>query len=180
MALPPGFTCVFIVSSESSIPLFYSQNNAYFIVDEVQTGGGSTGHMWYHEAWNLPEPPDVVVFSKKTLTGGFYFQDELMPREVTLPHFLLSQLMHLYLYLANSPFQLLGKIVSCISFQAGRVFNTWMGDPSKVLLLEAMVNVVREHNLLENVRTVGKHLHAQMMDLQVQSQKLVLHQIMLS
>jgi len=36
-----------------------------FIVDEVQTGGGSTGKFWAHEHWNLSTPPDIVTFSKK-------------------------------------------------------------------------------------------------------------------
>ncbi|ELU05560.1 hypothetical protein CAPTEDRAFT_228193 [Capitella teleta] len=107
------------------------ENNAYFIVDEVQTGGGSTGHMWFHETWNLPESPDAVVFSKKTLTGGFYFSDELMPKE------------------------------------AGRVFNTWMGDPSKVLFLETLVNVIKEHDLLSSVNQVGSHLTSSLEQLQI-------------
>ena len=52
------------------------------LVDEVQTGGGTTGTMWYHENWQLDSPPDVVVFSKKMLTGGFYCTEELRPKEV--------------------------------------------------------------------------------------------------
>ena len=35
------------------------------IEDEVQTGCGSSGTFWAHEAWNLEHPPDVVTFSKK-------------------------------------------------------------------------------------------------------------------
>ncbi|CAG0919111.1 unnamed protein product, partial [Notodromas monacha] len=47
-----------------------------FIVDEVQTGCGSTGKMWCHEHYNLDGPPDIVTFSKKMLTGGFYLKKE--------------------------------------------------------------------------------------------------------
>ena len=61
---------------------FTLQNDAYFIADEVQTGGGSVGHMWWHETWDLPTPPDIVVFSKKMMTGGFYHTEELRPTEV--------------------------------------------------------------------------------------------------
>uniref|UniRef100_A0A0G4HKV8 Gamma-amino-N-butyrate transaminase n=1 Tax=Chromera velia CCMP2878 TaxID=1169474 RepID=A0A0G4HKV8_9ALVE len=50
-----------------------------FIVDEVQTGVCASGHMWAHEAWELPSPPDMVTFSKKALTGGFYFQEKWKP-----------------------------------------------------------------------------------------------------
>ncbi|KAJ3600706.1 hypothetical protein NHX12_031684, partial [Muraenolepis orangiensis] len=48
-----------------------------FHVDEVQTGCGATGRFWAHEHWGLEDPADVVSFSKKMLTGGFYYRDEL-------------------------------------------------------------------------------------------------------
>ena len=52
------------------------------MLDEVQTGCGATGKMWAHEHFNLDEPPDLVSFSKKMLTGGFYFREHHMPQEV--------------------------------------------------------------------------------------------------
>ncbi|HND29573.1 MAG TPA: aminotransferase class III-fold pyridoxal phosphate-dependent enzyme [Myxococcota bacterium] len=55
------------------------QYGALLIVDEVQTGGGGTGLWWEHTRWELPEPPDVVTFSKKMQVGGCYFRKELMP-----------------------------------------------------------------------------------------------------
>jgi 4-aminobutyrate aminotransferase/(S)-3-amino-2-methylpropionate transaminase len=58
-----------------------SRHGVAFVVDEVQTGGGATGRFWAHEAWDLPEPPDAVTFSKKMQLGGCYFRDELMPAE---------------------------------------------------------------------------------------------------
>lgn len=54
---------------------------AAFIVDEVQTGGGGTGRFWAHEAWDLPEPPDMVTFSKKMQVGGFYLRSSFAPPE---------------------------------------------------------------------------------------------------
>uniref|UniRef100_A0A1A9X4W3 (S)-3-amino-2-methylpropionate transaminase n=1 Tax=Glossina brevipalpis TaxID=37001 RepID=A0A1A9X4W3_9MUSC len=39
-----------------------------------------------------------------------------------------------------------------------RIFNTWMGDPAKVLLLEAIVNVIKEDKLLDQVEKSGKVL----------------------
>lgn len=42
--------------------------------------------------------------------------------------------------------------------QPYRVFNTWMGDPGKLLLLEAILNVIKRDNLLDNVNRVGKKL----------------------
>jgi len=105
---------------------------AYMIVDEVQTGTGATGEMWYHTTWDLPSPPDAVTFSKKALTGGFYHVDELRPQE------------------------------------GYRVFNTWMGDPSKIVLLEALIKTIEEDFLLENVKDVGSYLSRNLLELQNQ------------
>jgi 4-aminobutyrate aminotransferase/(S)-3-amino-2-methylpropionate transaminase len=58
-----------------------SQYGAAFIVDEVQTGGGATGRFWAHEAWDLPEPPDLVTFSKKMQIGGYYSREAYFPAE---------------------------------------------------------------------------------------------------
>ncbi|XP_022315812.2 4-aminobutyrate aminotransferase, mitochondrial-like [Crassostrea virginica] len=98
------------------------ENEVVLLIDEVQTGCGSTGKFWAHEHFNLPESPDIVAFSKKMLTGGFYYKDELRPKE------------------------------------AGRIFNTWVGDSSKVLLLEAVINTIKEYKLLETVQDTGDYL----------------------
>lgn len=49
------------------------RTNVLFIVDEVQTGVGATGKFWAHDHWNLDSPPDMVTFSKKAQTAGYYF-----------------------------------------------------------------------------------------------------------
>ncbi|KAL1851167.1 4-aminobutyrate transaminase [Paecilomyces lecythidis] len=49
------------------------RNNVLLIVDEVQTGVGATGKFWAHDHWNLETPPDMVTFSKKAQTAGYYF-----------------------------------------------------------------------------------------------------------
>lgn len=51
-------------------------------MDEVQTGAGATGKFWAHEHWGLDDPADIVSFSKKMLTGGYFHKDELMPEKV--------------------------------------------------------------------------------------------------
>jgi 4-aminobutyrate aminotransferase/(S)-3-amino-2-methylpropionate transaminase len=52
------------------------------IVDEVQTGVGATGKFWAHDHWDLPSPPDMVTFSKKAQTAGYYFGNpELRPNK---------------------------------------------------------------------------------------------------
>jgi 4-aminobutyrate aminotransferase/(S)-3-amino-2-methylpropionate transaminase len=56
------------------------KHNVLLIVDEVQTGVGATGKFWAHEHWDLPSPPDMVTFSKKAQTAGYYFgADALRP-----------------------------------------------------------------------------------------------------
>ncbi|RLN45146.1 hypothetical protein BBJ29_007503 [Phytophthora kernoviae] len=95
-----------------------------FIVDEVQTGGGSTGKFWAHEHWELENPPDLVTFSKKLQTGGYFAKGEFRLKE------------------------------------GYRIFNTWMGDPTKMITLQAVIEAVESDRLLENVNITGDYLKA--------------------
>jgi 4-aminobutyrate aminotransferase/(S)-3-amino-2-methylpropionate transaminase len=62
--------------------LLTRKHNVLMIVDEVQTGVGATGKFWAHEHWDLPEPPDMVTFSKKAQTAGYYYGNpELRPNK---------------------------------------------------------------------------------------------------
>nr|XP_006637224.1 PREDICTED: 4-aminobutyrate aminotransferase, mitochondrial isoform X1 [Lepisosteus oculatus]XP_015216029.1 PREDICTED: 4-aminobutyrate aminotransferase, mitochondrial isoform X2 [Lepisosteus oculatus] len=101
-----------------------------FHVDEVQTGCGGTGKFWAHDHWGLEDPADIVSFSKKMLTGGYYYKEEMTP---------------------DMPY---------------RIFNTWMGDPSKNLLLSAVLNVIKAERLLQEVARSGKALLDGLYDLQ--------------
>ncbi|XP_071797176.1 4-aminobutyrate aminotransferase, mitochondrial-like [Asterias amurensis] len=98
------------------------QFGSVFIVDEVQTGCCTTGHFWAYESWNLPEAPDMVVFSKKMQAGGYYFKDE---------------------FAVDGP---------------SRVFNTWMGDPPKLMLLGAVLDIIKRDNLITVARESGQVL----------------------
>ena len=58
------------------------RNNVLLIVDEVQTGVGATGKFWAHDHWDLPSPPDIVTFSKKAQTAGYYYgRQDLRPNK---------------------------------------------------------------------------------------------------
>lgn len=58
------------------------RNKVLMIVDEVQTGVGATGKFWAHDHWDMSEPPDMVTFSKKAQTAGYYFGNpELRPNK---------------------------------------------------------------------------------------------------
>ncbi|XP_033735756.1 4-aminobutyrate aminotransferase, mitochondrial-like [Pecten maximus] len=120
-ATPYFFQGLQDIAKEHEIPL---------MLDEVQTGCGSTGKFWAHEHWNLREAPDIVCFSKKMLTGGFYYKDHLRPQE------------------------------------GHRIFNTWLGDPSKLIFLEEVVNLIKEDDLLDRVEDTGSHLLSGLHDVQ--------------
>uniref|UniRef100_A0A1I7RUG4 Gamma-amino-N-butyrate transaminase n=1 Tax=Bursaphelenchus xylophilus TaxID=6326 RepID=A0A1I7RUG4_BURXY len=106
------------------------EHGVTFIVDEVQTGGGASGHFWAHEKWGLPEAPDIVTFSKKALIGGYYYKDELT---------------------VNEPY---------------RIFNTWMGEPTKLVILEKVVEIIKRDRLVEQTAKVGAHLYKSLEDLE--------------
>ena len=57
--------------------------------------------------------------------------------------------------------------VSALTFQGYRIFNTWMGDPSKNLFLLEVLNVIRRGRLLEEVTRSGKTLLNGLYELQV-------------
>jgi len=104
--------------------------DAAFIVDEVQTGCGATGKFWAYQHWGLESPPDFVTFSKKMLTGGYFYNSEYRPD------------------------------------QGYRIYNTWLGDPSKMVLLEAVIRVIKEQNLLDVVTQSGNRLKKGLSEIQ--------------
>ncbi|KAF7532073.1 hypothetical protein G7054_g8283 [Neopestalotiopsis clavispora] len=91
--LPPAAVIVEPIQSEGgdnhASPAFFrglreitQKHGVLMIVDEVQTGVGATGKFWAHDHWDLPTPPDMVTFSKKAQTAGYYFGNpELRPNK---------------------------------------------------------------------------------------------------
>ncbi|KAG6027250.1 hypothetical protein E4U41_000993 [Claviceps citrina] len=87
--LPPAAVVVEPIQSEGgdnhASPAFFRglraltrQHGVLLIVDEVQTGVGATGRFWAHEHWHLPHPPDMVTFSKKAQTAGYYYSSKAL------------------------------------------------------------------------------------------------------
>ena len=104
---------------------------ALMIVDEVQTGVGATGKMWAHEHFELSPAPDLVTFSKKFQSAGYYFHDpEIVPN---------------YAY---------------------RQFNTWCGDPARMILAGAIGKEVLKYDLVDKAQKVGGYLYAKLDSLQ--------------
>lgn len=89
--IPPAAIIVEPIQSEGgenhASPSFFRglraltrRHQVLMIVDEVQTGIGATGKFWAHEHWDLDDAPDMVTFSKKAQTAGYYFGNpELRP-----------------------------------------------------------------------------------------------------
>lgn len=50
--------------------------------------------------------------------------------------------------------------------EAYRIFNTWMGDPVRLVLLEAVLGEIKQRNLIQNVRETGEVLLAGLKELQ--------------
>jgi 4-aminobutyrate aminotransferase/(S)-3-amino-2-methylpropionate transaminase len=101
-----------------------------FMVDEVQTGVGSTGKFWAHEHWDLDTPPDIVTFAKKMQIAGYFTTKDYEP---------------------THPYQ---------------IFNTWMGDPVRILLLEQILNIIEEDNLIEKTAEIGRNLLEELMQIE--------------
>ncbi|CAH6721305.1 4-aminobutyrate aminotransferase [[Candida] jaroonii] len=101
------------------------------IIDEVQTGVGATGTFWAHEHFNMSPAPDMVTFSKKFQTAGYYFHDpEIVP---------------------NVPY---------------RQFNTWCGDPARMILGGAIGKEVKSNDLSAVCKRVGEYLYGKLEALQ--------------
>ena len=47
------------------------------IFDEVQAGWGTCGRLWAHELFELPGPPDAVIWAKKAQNGVLFVSNEL-------------------------------------------------------------------------------------------------------
>lgn len=107
------------------------EHNSLMIVDEVQTGVAATGLFWCHEHLNISPAPDMVTFSKKFQSAGYYFHD---PKIVP-----------------NQPY---------------RQFNTWCGDPARMVLAGAIGEEVVKHDLTKVVKRVGDYLFGQLEALQ--------------
>lgn len=108
-----------------------------FIVDEVQTGGGTTGKMWAHDHWELEQAPDIVTFAKKAQIAGFFSGPSMRPKE------------------------------------GYRIFNTWMGDPAKLLMLDIVLDEYEKHGLVENAAKVGQILQDGIMEQALKHDELI-------
>ncbi|CCF58966.1 hypothetical protein KAFR_0F03700 [Kazachstania africana CBS 2517] len=107
------------------------KNGIVYIIDEVQTGVGATGKFWCHEYANIDPPVDLVTFSKKFQSAGYFFHDER--------------------FIPNKPY---------------RQFNTWCGDPARMLIAGTIGEEIMKHNLLLQVNETGDYMFKELEMLQ--------------
>lgn len=112
------------------------KHGALLIVDEVQTGVGATGKLWAHEHFELSPAPDMVTFSKKYQSAGYYFHEP--------------------------------KIIPNLPY---RQFNTWCGDPARMILAGAIGKEVVKHDLSAKAQKVGGYLYNKLEALQAKYPK---------
>ena len=55
--------------------------------------------------------------------------------------------------------------------QSFRIFNTWLGDPSRMTVLESILGQMRKHNLLELVKETGAVLLGGLKELEVRRRR---------
>ncbi|ODQ77578.1 hypothetical protein BABINDRAFT_163313 [Babjeviella inositovora NRRL Y-12698] len=97
------------------------------IIDEVQTGVGATGAFWGHEKFNLSPAADIVTFSKKFQSAGYFYNNpQITP---------------------NQPY---------------RQFNTWCGDPARMILAGAIAKEIVKNDLVRKTSDVGDYLYAEL------------------
>ena len=53
-----------------------------------------------------------------------------------------------------------------------RIQNTWLGDPARLAMLEAVINTIERDNLLERTREAGKALMKGIYNLEVKMIKI--------
>ncbi|SCU98213.1 LADA_0H11364g1_1 [Lachancea dasiensis] len=110
------------------------KHGVVYIIDEVQTGVGATGKAWCHEWADIQPPVDLVTFSKKFQSAGYFFHDPL--------------------FVPNQPY---------------RQFNTWCGEPARMIIAGAIAQEVTDKNLIQQVSRVGDYLFGKLEQLQSQN-----------
>ncbi|KAG5463322.1 MAG: putative 4-aminobutyrate aminotransferase [Olpidium bornovanus] len=106
-----------------------------FIVDEVQTGVGATGKFWAHEYWDEEGEED----------SGPAADIVTFSKKMQLGGFFYRR--------------------EYRPSQAWRNFNTWLGDPARLIQATTTVNEIRSQKLLDRVSSVGNYVKGHLADI---------------
>jgi len=140
------------------------------IVEPIQSEGGDHhgSNVWFQGLQKICAKHDIVYLMDEVQTGGGptgklwaheYFELDGAPDIVTFSKKMLTGGMY------NKP-ELSPK-------QGYRIFNTWVGDPGKLILLDAVLKTIKKDNLLDNTVKAGDVLLQGLKDAQVKFPGLV-------
>ena len=140
------------------------------IVEPIQSEGGDHhgSNVWFQGLQKICAKHDIVYLMDEVQTGGGptgklwaheYFELDGPPDIVTFSKKMLTGGMY------NKP-ELSPK-------QGYRIFNTWVGDPGKLILLEAVLKTIKKDNLLDNTVKAGEVLLQGLKDAQAKFPGLV-------
>jgi len=133
------------------------------IVEPIQSEGGDFhgSNAWFQGLQKICEKHDVGYLMDEVQTGGGptgkiwaheHFELETAPDIVTFSKKMLT-----------------GGIYHKPEWrpkQAYRIFNTWVGDPGKLILLDKVLKTIKQDDLLENTRQAGDALLTGLKELQ--------------
>ncbi|KAI5697508.1 hypothetical protein M8J75_011543 [Diaphorina citri] len=138
---------------------------AGIVVEPIQSEGGDNhgSNYFFQQLQKIGKKHGSALLIDEVQTGGGpcgkfwcheHFDLEESPDIVTF-----SKKMQLGGYFLKPEF---------VPQQAYRVFNTWMGDPGKVLLLKGIIDTIHNENLLDRVQKTGNILLNGLKDLEKQ------------
>jgi len=133
------------------------------IVEPIQAEGGDHhgSNRWFQGLQNICARQDIVYLIDEVQTGGGptgkmwcheWFELNEAPDIVTFSKKMLTGgIYHKESLRPKQPY---------------RIFNTWVGDPGKVILLDAVLKTIKKDNLLEETTRTGEVLMDGLLDLQ--------------
>jgi len=133
------------------------------IVEPIQAEGGDHhgSNRWFQGLQDICEKYDIVYLVDEVQTGGGptgkmwcheWFDLKTSPDIVTFSKKMLTGGLYHRKDLRPK--------------QAYRIFNTWVGDPSKMILLDAVLNTIKTENLLAETQKTGDVLMQGLLQLQ--------------
>lgn len=147
-----------VVQSQTSGPRITG-----LIVEPIQAEGGDNhgSNRWFQGLQDICKRQDIVYLMDEVQTGGGptgkmwcheWFELQEAPDIVTFSKKMLTGGLYHKVDLAPK--------------QPYRIFNTWVGDPGKVILLDAVLQTIRRDALLQNTVEAGAVLLAGLEQLQ--------------
>lgn len=119
------------------------EKEVMLIYDEVQTGVGITGKMWYHEWLGEEGRPDIISFGKKMQTCGIFSTTRIDEVEKNVFH------------------------------ESSRINSTWGGNLVDMVRATKYLEIIEKENLVENARKQGEYLLKRLYELQEEFPELV-------